>query len=403
MQTPDIGGMAPVGDAVADPRLQVMLSVPRHPPVIASVPAVLRTAHDVAALDGIRRLLLCTETPDCLNGWRHRLAALPWTEITSYDGSASISDQLDPEAPVLLLAPNGMPDAPRFRRWLSWSRERRQPTTWVWHGAPVATYYPEAKRLLESLPPGCRQFPQQALSPPDASRVPAPSDSWNDVSDAGGIRRAERRLFLSLRRSSDGYLARLDRTLSIGLSRLLIRTPITPNGITTLTLLLGLLGAVLLARGTSWVSLLGTVVLWSSCVFDGCDGEVARLKILTSPFGARYDALADDGVHLATFVAILLHLHRVRPDLDLAGPAVVLIIGVVLSMVSVWWLINRHPADSRTGFKRLYERLASRDFVYVVVVLTAVERLEWFVWSAAVGANVFWLSLWCAAWRWRTR
>ena len=72
-------------------------------------------------------------------------------------------------------------------------------------------------------------------------------------------------------------------------------------------------------------------------------------------------------------------------------------------MVSVWWLINRHPADSRTGFKRLYERLASRDFVYVVVVLTAVERLEWFVWSAAVGANVFWLSLWCAAWRWRTR
>src|SRR2546430_9893422 len=72
--------MAPVGDAVADPRLQVMLSVPRHPPVIASVPAVLRTAHDVAALDGIRRLLLCTETPDCLNGWRHRLAALPRSE-----------------------------------------------------------------------------------------------------------------------------------------------------------------------------------------------------------------------------------------------------------------------------------------------------------------------------------
>src|SRR5439155_26205648 len=137
-------------------------------------------------------------------------------------------------------------------------------------------------------------------------------DSRNDVSDAAGVPRAERPLFLSVRRSSDGYLARLDRTLSIGLSRLLIRTPITPNGITTLTLLLGLLGAVLLARGTSWVSLPGTVVLWSSCVFDGCDGEVARLELLTSPFGARYDDLAEDGVPLETFVAIVLHLHCVR-------------------------------------------------------------------------------------------
>src|SRR5256886_10023673 len=182
--------MAPGGDAAGAARSRVMVSVPRHPPGTRWVPAVLRTAHDVAALDGIRRLLLCTETPDWLNVWRPRVAALRWTEITSYDGSASISDQLDPEAPVLLLAPNGMPDAPRFRRWLSWSRERQQPTTWVWHGAPVATYYPEAKRLLESLPPGCRQFPQQALSPPDASRVPAPSDSWNDVSDAGGDRKS---------------------------------------------------------------------------------------------------------------------------------------------------------------------------------------------------------------------
>jgi hypothetical protein len=66
-------------------------------------------------------------------------------------------------------------------------------------------------------------------------------------------------------------------------------------------------------------------------------------------------------------------------------------------MLSVWWLINRHSSVQRLGFKRVYERLASRDYVYVVVVLTALGRLEWFLWAAAVGAHAFWVTLWLGA------
>ena len=58
------------------------------------------------------------------------------------------------------------------------------------------------------------------------------------------------------------------------------------------------------------------------------------------------------------------------------------------------WLINRLPSGRRLGFRRVYERIASRDYIYVVILLTAVEHLEWFVWAAAVGANIFWVSLW---------
>ena len=103
---------------------------------------------------------------------------------------------------------------------------------------------------------------------------------------------------------------------------------------------------------------------------------------------------SDDAVHLATFGAIVLHVHRARPDLSLAGPAVSLLFGIMVSMVSVWWLINRLPSERRLGFKRVYERLASRDYIYLVMVLTAVSRLEWFLWAVAAGANLYWLSLW---------
>ena len=93
----------------------------------------------------------------------------------------------------------------------------------------------------------------------------------------------------------------------------------------------------------------------------------------------------------------MVHVHRARPDLSLAGPGLLSLLGVVLSMASVWWLINRLPSEQRLGFKRVYERLASRDYVYLVVALTAVSRLEWFLWAVAIGANLFWLSLWAWA------
>src|SRR5207248_10469024 len=124
------------------------------------------------------------------------------------------------------------------------------------------------------------------------------------------------------------------------------------------------------------------------------DGAVARLKMLTSRWGGRFDIATDHVVHLATFVAIVTHLQRRNPGWSLAGPALVFLAGVVLSMASVSWLINRYPPERRLGFKRVYERIASRDYIYLVMFLAAFERLEWFVWSAAIGANLFWISLW---------
>ena len=92
-----------------------------------------------------------------------------------------------------------------------------------------------------------------------------------------------------------------------------------------------------------------------------------------------------------------MHLQRLHPDMSFATPALILLIGVLLSMASVSWLINRYPPERRLGFLRVYERIASRDYIYLVMALTAVERLEWFVWSAAIGAHLFWISLWWGA------
>jgi phosphatidylglycerophosphate synthase len=377
--------------------LQVVLSVPARSPMIASVPAAVRTAHDVAAIPGVTRMVLCTESPGQLRRWRRPLAGRPWTEVSTSGGSSCLADALDPACPVMVLARDAMPDPCRLHELVTHAMAATRRSTWTWRGAPLGTYYPEASMLLELLPSGSRQFPRDSLSDPDAAGVNLPPDGWDAANDRGGIRRAERRLFDSLRRPADGYLARVDRALSIALSRLLIRTPITPNVITGVGAVVGLAGAVLLGVGASWLALLGAILVWVSCILDGCDGEVARLKLLSSPFGARFDVATDNVVHMATFAAIILYLHRRHPELALAAPAIALFLGLILSMWSMWWVINRRPWKQRIGVRRIYERVAGRDYVYIVVALTAVDRLEWFGWAAAIGANVFWLSLWCSS------
>ena len=387
---------ASTGPAGHAPGLQVVVPVPRHSAMVASVPAAVRAVNAVALLDGACRIILYTESDTLPKSCTRRLAGsgTSWTHVGSATTSKSLADELDPESPVLVIAPNTVPEPCEMRELLARRATDRQPTTWVSRGVPLGVYYPAARTLLTRAEFASGDFAHWAVSDLDTVRAPAPAGSWHDASDPAGRRDAEHRLFGSLRQPSDGYLARFDRTLSIALSRLLVRTPVTPNVITAVSLLVGLGGAALLASAGSWNALLGAAVLWASCILDGCDGEVARLKLLTSPFGARFDIATDNVLHLATFVAITVHLHRRHPDMSVAGPALVFLAGVVLSMASVSWLINRYPPERRLGFKRVYERIASRDYIYLVMFLAAFERLEWFVWSAAIGANLFWISLW---------
>jgi phosphatidylglycerophosphate synthase len=367
--------------------LQILLFAAAQPPLVVNIPSVLRTAHALAAARPASRIVFCTQGRGFAETWRACLGELRWTEIPAENNGRALSRALDPEASVLVIEPDGVPDTPGLETFITESRTSAAPSAWVWDGAVVAAFYPRASQV-----PGATF--REALAAPEARRRPAPDGAWETLITPDGVHRTKERLFRSLRQETDGYLARLDRTLSMALSRRLIRTPITPNSITLMSLIVGLAGAALLASADYWITLLGAALLWITCVLDGCDGEVARLTLRTSRFGARFDVIADNIVHLAVFVAIPVRVARTRPELDVWRPAVALVGGVLLSMFSVWWLILRRPQARRGRAELVYERIASRDFIYIVCFLAAIGRLEWFLWTAGVGATMFALSLW---------
>jgi len=371
--------------------LQVVLSVAAAIPVVMGVPAALRVAHALVE-DTIDRCVFVTDSGSTLtHRWTPQLRRLSWASVASM---GCVASALDDASPVLLLDPEGIPDISELRLFLDECRTRKAPTEWLWSGRRVAVYYPAAEALVAQLPRGGSRWSISMIADFQGGRVIAHARAWYDLNDLKAVERAERDLLLSLRKETDGYLARLDRGISIPISLVLARTPITPNAITLISLLIGLLGVGLLAVPTFAPALTGAVLLWCTCVLDGCDGEVARLKLLSTPGGARFDVVADNIVHVGIFIALPIHLRLSHATTMVIPAGVVLLAGMLLSMASVWWLLLRQPVRPRGAVALFYERVASRDFIYLIVVLAAVRRLEWFLWAAAAGSHLFWITLW---------
>ena len=251
---------------------------------------------------------------------------------------------------------------------------------------------------------------------PASTIRPAQGEFVETVRAREDVRRAEERLMKGLVKETDSLLARrVHRPVSLFITRRLARTRITPNRTTLIHAAIGLLGALLFAQPVVWAQVLGSLLFLFSSMVDGCDGEIARLKFQQSELGGWLDLWADNVVHVAVFAGIAVGLHREAPAdrfLWLGGLAC---LGVLLSAGIVSWKVLRRksgkenlfvsvgegpdraePGAGRTGagwIRDIDDFLARRDFVYVLVPLAALGKLEWFLWASALGGHLFFLSL----------
>jgi archaetidylinositol phosphate synthase len=86
--------------------------------------------------------------------------------------------------------------------------------------------------------------------------------------------------------------------------RLVARTPLAPNHLTTLRLATGLAAAAAFAvGGPLWLDV-GALVFVLSMLLDRADGELARQTNRMSEAGHRYDLAADCIASIATFVGL---------------------------------------------------------------------------------------------------
>jgi len=359
--------------------LQVLLAAAPGAPLIAGLPCAVRAACRAGRELAPDRIVIAGADAAFLARWSRPLAAAG-APIRGGDEPAA----LDPGLPLLAVAGDALPDEGGLAEFLAAAEGGGRRSL---DGRAAAVYARGADAL------GAGSAAPSAVHA-RALAADAPETRAGAFLDARVPEAAARPLYARLAKDTDGYLARLDRRLSLALTRLLAPLPITPNQVTAASLALALLGAWELAAPSHARQLLGALLLWLCCLLDGCDGELARLKLHETALGGRFDLWADHAAHLATFAAIPVGVARLHPDADWRLPGAALLVGVAASAYSVWRLVLSVPEGERGPLAVVVERVASRDYAYLLVALAAIGRLDWFVGAAAAGANVFWPWLW---------
>lgn len=104
------------------------------------------------------------------------------------------------------------------------------------------------------------------------------------------------------------------RRLSLYLTRVLLRTPLTANGITWLMIASGIVAALVLTVPALWSAVAAMLLLQVQLLFDCSDGEVARWRETMSAVGVYLDKIG----HYSTEAALMAAL-GVRADGGLAS------------------------------------------------------------------------------------
>ena len=239
----------------------------------------------------------------------------------------------------------------------------------------------------------------------------APQDSWQKVANEQDRLVAEKKLESWLVKPTDGIFARMNRKVSIPISRQLIKFPITPNMVSLFTLGVSFASGLYFGLGGYWNALIGAVLsVWAS-ILDGCDGEVARLKLQASDFGCWLDTICDYLYYIFIFVGMTVGLVRSTGKTSYLTWGGMLLLGAIATFVlasigrkrlsgqrpeqylAVW----QKKAESQMSNPLAYigrhlEFIIRRCFLPYALLAFALLNLTWIpICVGAVGATLAWI------------
>jgi phosphatidylglycerophosphate synthase len=375
------------GSALDTPSLLVVLPAPAGagapPPetMIAGLP-VLRRIVLAAARAGFQRVLVHPR-------------ACPEPRLLEGTGASMLRADSVLGAPgrLVLLPVNVLPQA----RWLRLLREMPlDPGTPAVDPSGTATMEgAEGGVLLRSAGDGALDLIAELGRRPRVASAGNPAGRFPLVG-ADGTKAAEAWLLQSLVKDTEGFMSRhVERRISLAITRRLVATSITPNAMTLVSLAVGLLGAPFFLSADPLLQVTGSLLFLTHSILDGCDGELARLKFLESPGGARLDFWGDNLVHVAVFASMAIGWSMAT---DATWPLLLGALAVTGTAAAAVLVSRRSAAAPTASTARLAEAVANRDFIYLVVLLACFGRAHWFLIPVALGTPIFMLLV-----RWGAR
>jgi phosphatidylglycerophosphate synthase len=220
--------------------------------------------------------------------------------------------------------------------------------------------------------------------------------------DATGAERA----YLRHTNGRESFFTKKIRRFSVPLSGHLARLGFSPTMVTTSGLIIAILSAWCLSTGNYLLGVLGGLLYYTSMVFDCSDGEVARLTLTDSPFGAWLETMVDYSTYFfvlagVTYASAQLpygDVHRMAAGIALVGSIVVVIVASYLRhRVAAADPGQFDEASARTlkqaggvhGFAKWGRQWIKRSTIaHLVVFLAVIDQMQALLYLWAFGATL---------------
>jgi phosphatidylglycerophosphate synthase len=142
----------------------------------------------------------------------------------------------------------------------------------------------------------------------------------------------------------------------------LYNTPITPNQVTCLSIISGLLSAIFYVQGTATAFIVAGLLVTCKDILDSADGQLARAKQLQSRTGRFLDSIGDFAVDVAVFGSIGWALYRLNNDWWMLVLAFLGLLGISLRVsFHVFYQVRFLHLQNQYSINRISEEVQEED------------------------------------------
>ena len=205
---------------------------------------------------------------------------------------------------------------------------------------------------------------------------------------------------------------RLNRFCSRPLTTFLLKTPLSPNQITWISLGFGVFSGILFSKGTYEFCVAAALSYQLAVVLDNCDGEVARAKNKHSIFGGWLDVVADIVTDVSLFTGVSLGMMRQNTPgpipffmfLCLSGSLTHFFL-VVLEKIkgfgpAVFEAPHPEHEQRKSIFLNIFDALREGDASWFVLFFVLIGQTPAILWAGGIYMQIIWISALIVNFRW---
>ena len=201
--------------------------------------------------------------------------------------------------------------------------------------------------------------------------IEVPEDSWFDIDTSQDLTKAKNYLLNnSSSKINDGSISKyINRPISQWMTSKIIDYPLTPNQISIAVFFISVFSGLIISIEGYFFLLLGALLAQLSSILDGCDGEIARLKLLESKFGGWFDRVLDRYSDLFILMGLTFHTYFIHKTLTVFFIGFIAVGGKIISSYTAF--VYDTVVSAHNNFR------IGRDLIIFIILIGAVLNIPY--------------------------